>query len=76
MDRTNEVRIVVTGVGVVSPLGVGANVVWQRLLEGQSGIRNLPKDVANGTGTTVGGLVPTLEEDLIAGYDPDRIISI
>lgn len=24
----------------------------------------------------MGGLVPTLEEDLIAGYDPDRIISI
>ncbi|ELH0895601.1 beta-ketoacyl-ACP synthase II [Vibrio fluvialis] len=76
MNRTNEVRIVVTGVGVVSPLGVGADVVWQRLLAGQSGIRNLPKDVADGTGTTVGGLVPTLEEDLIAGYDLDRIISI
>lgn len=76
MNRTNEVRIVVTGMGVVSPLGVGADVVWQRLLAGQSGIRNLPKDVTDGTGTTVGGLVPTLEEDLIAGYDPDRIISI
>lgn len=76
MNRTNEMRIVVTGVGVVSPLGVGADVVWQRLLAGQSGIRNLPKDVADGTGTTVGGLVPTLEEDLIAGYDLDRIISI
>lgn len=76
MSKTNEVRVVVTGVGVVSPLGVGADVVWQRLLAGQSGIRNLPKDIADGTGTTVGGLVPTLEEDLIAGYDPDRIISV
>ncbi len=76
MNRTNEVRIVVTGVGVVSPLGVGADVVWQRLLAGQSGIRNLPKDVADGTGTTVGGLVPTLEEDPLAGYDPGGIISV
>jgi 3-oxoacyl-[acyl-carrier-protein] synthase II len=76
MNRTDEVRIVVTGVGVVSPLGVGANVVWQRLLAGQSGIRNLPKDVADGTGTTVGGLVPTLEEDPLAGYDPDRVIPV
>lgn len=76
MNRTNEVRIVVTGVGVVSPLGVGADRVWQRLLAGQSGIRNLPKDVADGTGTTVGGLVPTLEEDPLAGYDPDRVIPV
>lgn len=35
MNRTNKVRIVVTGVGVLSPLGVGADVVWQRLLAGQ-----------------------------------------
>ncbi|MCP3129176.1 beta-ketoacyl-ACP synthase II [Shewanella sp. KJ2020] len=76
MNRTNEVRIVVSGVGVVSPLGVGADRVWQRLLAGQSGIRNLPKDVADGTGTTVGGLVPTLEEDPLAGYDPDRVIPV
>lgn len=76
MNRTNEVRIVVTGVGVVSPLGVGADRVWQRLLAGQSGIRHLPKDVADGTGTTVGGLVPTLEEDPLAGYDPDRFIPV
>ncbi|MCT8865502.1 beta-ketoacyl-ACP synthase II [Shewanella xiamenensis] len=76
MNRTNEVRIVVSGVGVVSPLGVGADRVWQRLLAGQSGIRHLPKDVADGTGTTVGGLVPTLEEDPLAGYDPDRVIPV
>ncbi|MFY8284401.1 beta-ketoacyl-ACP synthase II [Pseudoalteromonas sp. SSMSWG5] len=76
MSKTNEVRVVVTGVGVVSPLGVGTEVVWQRMLAGQSGIRNLPKDVADGTGASVGGLVPTLEEDPLAGYDPDSLISV
>src|SRR5688500_11625374 len=32
-------RIVVTGLGVVTPLGSGVAVSWRRLIEGQSGIR-------------------------------------
>ena len=29
-------RVVVTGVGMVSPLGCGAEVTWQRILEGRN----------------------------------------
>ncbi|QVN03589.1 beta-ketoacyl-ACP synthase II [Pseudomonas rhodesiae] len=68
-------RIVVTGVGIVGPLGCAVEEVWKRLLAGRSGIRNLSDDITEGTGIAVGGQVPSLEEDAIAGYDPERIIS-
>ncbi|MBL3566203.1 beta-ketoacyl-ACP synthase II, partial [Rhodovulum sulfidophilum] len=31
-------RVVVTGLGMVSPLACGVEETWKRLLEGQSGI--------------------------------------
>ncbi|SDB59653.1 beta-ketoacyl-ACP synthase II [Pseudomonas sp. NFACC13-1] len=68
-------RIVVTGVGIVGPLGCGVEQVWQRLLAGRSGIRVLPGDITEGTGVAVGGQVPSLEEDASAGYDPERVIA-
>lgn len=65
-------RIVVTGMGLVSPLGSGVEVVWQRLLAGRSGLRNLPDAVVADLPARVGGRVPTQEEDAEAGFDPDR----
>ncbi|MDT3313320.1 beta-ketoacyl-ACP synthase II [Pseudomonas sp. rhizo66] len=65
-------RIVVTGMGLVSPLGSDLEVVWQRLLAGRSGLRNLPEAVVADLPTRVGGTVPTQEEDAEAGFDPDR----
>ncbi|WP_053157147.1 beta-ketoacyl-ACP synthase II [Pseudomonas sp. Pf153] len=67
-------RIVVTGAGIVGPLGCGVEEVWRRLLDGRSGIRRLPEEMVEGTGIAVGGQVPTLEEDAVAGYTPDRFI--
>jgi 3-oxoacyl-[acyl-carrier-protein] synthase II len=41
-------RVVVTGIGMVTPLGCGVDITWRRLIEGQSGIRAIQNfDVAD-----------------------------
>ncbi|MNK77198.1 3-oxoacyl-[acyl-carrier-protein] synthase 2 [compost metagenome] len=64
-------RVVVTGMGLVSPLGCGVDAVWERLLAGRSGLRNLPDEVIADLPAKVGGVVPTLADDADAGFDPD-----
>ncbi|WP_175968232.1 beta-ketoacyl-ACP synthase II [Burkholderia sp. BCC0322] len=66
----NTRRIVVTGMGMVSPLGCGVESVWSRLLKGHSGVVGLPDDVTDGIASKVGGVVPMLTPDCPWGFDP------
>lgn len=68
-------RIVVTGMGLVTPLGCGVNEVWQRLLAGASGLRRLPEVFCQGLDAQVAAQVPTLQEDAVVGLDMDRVVS-
>lgn len=68
-------RIVITGMGIVSPLGCGVEHVWQRLLSGQSGIKKLAATIADHLNTKVAGIVPDKSEDSVAGFDPEQVIS-
>ena len=44
----NPIRTVITGVGVVSPIGIGNDAFWKSLIEGRSGIGYLtPSRVAS-----------------------------
>ena len=68
MQRQDD-PIVVTGMGAVSPLGVGVETNWQRLIAGRSGlVRNTRFDVSNFT-AKIAGLVPTTATDE-QGFDP------
>ncbi|MDH5606384.1 MAG: beta-ketoacyl-[acyl-carrier-protein] synthase II, partial [Anaerolineae bacterium] len=37
-EKSNR-QVVITGMGVVSPLGCGVNLFWEKLLAGQSGVK-------------------------------------
>jgi 3-oxoacyl-[acyl-carrier-protein] synthase II len=59
-------RVVVTGLGLVSPLGTGVEKNWQALLEGRSGIRKLTRFAADGFAARIAGEVPDFRaEDYI-----------
>ncbi len=51
-------RVVVTGMGVVSPLGCGTEFVWKRLLQGQSGIRPIVGFETGDLACKIAGQVP------------------
>jgi 3-oxoacyl-[acyl-carrier-protein] synthase II len=68
-------RIVVTGLGAVTPLAAGVEPSWSRLLAGRSGIRKLPDDVVGDLPAKIGGVVPSLEEDVDAGFDPNTVFA-
>lgn len=67
--------IVITGMGLVTPLGAGVEAVWKRLLEGRSGIRAIDRIEVSDLPTRFAGLVPSKDEDAEAGLDIDAAIS-
>ena len=62
-------RIVVTGMGAVSPLGCGVELSWRRLLAGRSGLRRLP-EWSLALPARIAGLVRDKAEDVEGGFDP------
>ena len=68
-------RVVITGMGLVSPLGCQVELAWRRLLAGRSGITVLPEPVTEGVPAKVAGRVLPLSEDPEGGWDVDAIVS-
>ncbi|RVX66992.1 hypothetical protein B0A52_09206 [Exophiala mesophila] len=67
-------RVVVTGLGAVTPLGVGVRTTWRRLLQGDSGIvstRHLGPDFVN-LPSQVAGLVPLKPDSSTEGDSHDH----
>ena len=56
-------RVVITGIGVVSPFGVGRDLFWDRISHGVSGIRAITEFDASRLANRVSGAVP---EDVLS----------
>jgi len=63
MSRTDRRRVVVTGVGLVSPLGIGTRETWEALLAGKSGVGPITRFDTTGYETTIAGEVKSFEPE-------------
>ena len=63
---SNNRRAVITGLGLMTPLGLGAEAFWQKLAAGESGVApaELPEHVAIGSPDSIGGEVKEFTEKL------------
>lgn len=66
--------IVITGMGMISPLGCGVKPVWERLTTGQSGIGLIDRFDTKQFPVKIAGLVPGIEQDPEAGFDIEPLI--
>ncbi|HFQ14778.1 MAG TPA: beta-ketoacyl-ACP synthase II, partial [Rhodobacteraceae bacterium] len=51
-------RVVVTGLGLLTPLGCGVEHVWRRLLAGDSGINRIESFDVSDITAKIGGQIP------------------
>ncbi|MDP6708260.1 MAG: beta-ketoacyl-ACP synthase II [Alphaproteobacteria bacterium] len=66
-------RVVITGMGVVTPLGVGLDAVWQRLIAGASGAGKIRKFDASEMPAQIACEVPLGTE--APNFDADRFMA-
>ena len=74
-------RVVITGLGLVSPLGNGVDISWKRLLEGKSGAGPITAFDTTDYACTVACEVPTVDgrggggPDIEGSFDPSKVLT-
>ncbi len=74
-------RVVITGLGLITPLGAGVDVSWKRLLNGESGAGKITAFDTTDYACSVACEVPTVEgrggggPDVEGSFDPAAVLS-
>ena len=63
-------RVVVTGIGAVTPLAAGVKTTWEKLLNGESGIRKIDRVNVEDITCKIGGQVPYGDGEGL--FNPDK----
>lgn len=58
----NKRRVVVTGIGAISPYGVGVDILWDNLIAGNSAISTIENLSLEGHTVHIGGEIKTFDE--------------
>jgi 3-oxoacyl-[acyl-carrier-protein] synthase II len=64
-------RVVVTGMGMVTPLGCGVEATWSRLIAGESGARKIDRFEVSDITSRIAGLIP-YGDGSNGSYNPDQ----
>ncbi|OYW94577.1 MAG: beta-ketoacyl-ACP synthase II [Caulobacterales bacterium 32-67-6] len=81
MSTANTRRVVVTGLGLVTPLGSGVEVTWKAILAGKSGAGNITTFDASTYACNVACEVPRVDgrggggPEVEGAFDPDGVMS-
>lgn len=67
-------RVAVTGMGIISPLGIGIEPVWRRLLNGESGIGRIQSFETGDMVAKIAAQVPRAEGASFA-FNPDEWVT-
>ena len=65
-------RVVITGMGIVSPVGTGIEHAWKNILAGKSGVRKIDTFDASDCATQIAG-VPVIGTEP-GQYNPDAVV--
>ena len=67
-------RVVVTGLGLLTPLGIGVELNWRRLISGSVGINKINDFEVSDLPCKIAGQIPSIKEDNEGGLDLDNWI--
>lgn len=58
-DRSADERVVITGIGPVTPIGTGVDAFWESLTQGRSGARRVPELIEAGLKVQIAADIPS-----------------